>query len=258
MALTRTGWIWTLSAVIGVGAVGTAGAAWAITASHDSTADGGQQAGGTPSRADATPGEIPALYAGDELSWFLLSDDQLASLLHVSDVQPMNANYRTVGEREGVMAEPVMCDDVAFDLDGGGMIGVRAKAWGQRPLDGAIVARQFPDEAQAKEWAAGLMDIFPTCSSFQIARLGESLSSESLSDPVEASNAEARAVSFDQSSSHGVFASNTFHAVMLHGNVVMTIKLPHSEAVDIDQKALVEAMITQATAAHEQLRKELG
>ncbi|MBS1907177.1 MAG: sensor domain-containing protein [Actinobacteria bacterium] len=255
MALTRKVWIWTLSAVIAGGAVATAGAAWVITSSHNAPVSSGQNGSGT---GGGTPGAVPALYTGDELTWLLLPDDKLSSLLGATDIQPVSANYHTVGEREGVHAEPASCDPIAF-RDDDGMIGVRGTSWSQGQLGGSIVVRQFASAEQAAANFDGVTAGLPSCSTFEIKQTERLLSSETLSEPVSKESADAKVVVFDQTTTpHGPYNSDHLQAVLLHGNLVLNVYLSHDGALALDQGKLAQTLLDQAHAAQEKLVQELG
>lgn len=249
MALTRRAWVWTLSAVIAGGAVATAGAAWAITSSHSTAAPGGQNGSGA---GDSTPGTVPALYTGDELTWLLLPDDKLRTLLGVSEHIPAASDYRTGGEREGTHTEPVECDGLWFD-DDIGVIGYRSIRWGGDVI-GEISVRQFPSPAQAQGWASPRMDTFSACMTTRIVTYkGDDLNSITLSDAVDVSKDQARAVAYEVTYAKYKNNSQYVRAVMVQGNVVVTVNAPDSDAQRIDKNALVQALLAQAASARTQL-----
>ncbi|MGN8025468.1 sensor domain-containing protein [Microbacterium sp. 22242] len=255
MALTRKAWIWTLSVVITAGAVATAGAAWAITASHNAAAPGGQTGSGA---AESTPRTVPALYTGDELTWLMLPDDTLSTLLGASDIQPVKAEYHTVGESEGVHAEPEQCTDVAY-RDDDGMIGIRATSWSQGGLGGSMTVRQFASAEQASANFDKVPAALPSCSAFEIKQIDRLQSSETISEPVSKESAEAKVVVFDDTTApHDQYNHDHLQAVLLHGNLVLNLYVGHDGPLPLDQGKLVEALLDQARTAQEKLTQELG
>lgn len=255
MALTRRAWIWTLSAVIAAGAIATAGAAWAITASKGVDRSGGPHAAAAGATAS---GSVPALYTGDELTWLMLPDDRLSSLLGASGIQPVTADYSTLGESEGVHAEPEQCNAVAFRNDDG-VIGVRSTSWSQGPVAGGMTVRQFADAAQASANFATIADNLPSCTSFEIKQIDTLRSSETISAPVVDDSADAKVVVFDQTTTpHGQYNVDHLQAVLLHGNLVLNLYAAHDGPLDLDQRKLAQTLLDQARAARERLTRELG
>lgn len=256
MPLTRTAVIWTLSAVAAGAVLVTGGAVWALTSGPAAPNHAGSAASST-----AAPGAVPPLYTGDELAWLLLPNEKLTSMLHAVDFDDVRASWGSVGESEGRSTQPKECFGVVMS-PAASIVGARSVAWRDSAGDsGSMLVMQFASPEQATNWAAATTDLLPACAEFTNWNWGGTspYSTIALSSPTEASADLAHVVVFDESNSRqDQYNTNMLRGLMVHGNVVVQVRVPHRGALDIDQKALADALLAQAGAAHQKLAKALG
>lgn len=252
MALTRRSWVWALSAVIVVSAVTIAGAAWALTSSNGPAATGSAGVAG-----GATPGVVPALYTGDEVAWLLLPDDQLASLFGGTEVQTVEAFYGTVGESEGRNTTPTECLSLEMPSSEG-IIGARRVRWTEGTDTGWMNAMQFASAEQARDWASKTTTPLDMCASYAV-NYGSSPGGEmTISNVTKVDGDDTEVVVYDRSSSRiDRGDTDVLQAILRHGNLVMTLTVPHRSPLDVDRKKLADILLAQATSARQKLVDEL-
>lgn len=253
--------IWTLSGAAAVGLVGTGVASWALlqpaaVSPSATSSDAAEEEAGAGIVVDQA--EVPALYTGDELEWFIPADDVLTGLVGAQTFDAVQASYGSAGEREGITARTPECDPLVWE-DFTAVIGQRYRTFSAAGAEGGSVrVMQFASAEAATAWAAPRLEIPASCATFDWGRFYEDsdevLGHYSYTMLSESSDGAARVVidRLDIAES-GPYDLDSYQGVMLNGNTVTVLNVNFRDQVDIDADAMADALLLQAEYAHEQL-----
>lgn len=248
--------IWSLSAVAVVGLVGTGVAGWALlqpAGSTDATTPDAPVEGIVVDQAD-----VPALYTGDELEWFIPADDVITGLVGADTFAEVEALYTSPGEREGFTARLPECDPLVWE-DFTRVIGQRFRGFSVPGAEGGGVrVLQFASAEVASAWVAPRLDIPETCATFDWGTyyegVDETYSHYSYQQLADVSEGGARVVvdRLDVAET-GDYDFDGYQAVMLNGNTVTMLTVSFRDGFDADADAVASALLAQSEFAHEQL-----
>lgn len=253
--------IWTLSGAAAVGLVGTGVAGWALLqpvaeSSTTTSPEVDQDEPGAGIVVDQA--EVPALYTGDELTWFIPADDVLTGLVGAQTFDDIQAAYGSAGEREGITARTAECDPLVWE-DFTGVIGQRYRSFSTTDAEGGSVrVMQFASAEAATAWVAPRLDIPESCATFDWGYFYEDsdevLGHFSYSVLSESSEGDARVVvdRLDIAET-GPYDLDRYQGVMVNGNTVTVLNVNFRDQIEIDADAVADALLAQAGYAHEQL-----
>ncbi|WP_119696576.1 hypothetical protein [Microbacterium halotolerans] len=254
--------IWTLTGVIVVGA-GIAGvAAWSLMSSPDAPAAGDEEAG-APVAGIVVEDEVPALYTGNELEWFLLGAKEFGSLtgqpgLVAGDV---SSELWSVGESEGWTVQEEHCR-AEFSGTDELVIGERSARFAEEGSEsavsgGIIRASQYATPELAVERTVERMDPAGSCSRTTFGYYdGSELQSESSRTLLAERKAEGVQVVVEREETVEVASQVSSEAMigrMVAGNVYVEVWSSHDDLAAMDPEGLAEALLERAAHAHEQL-----
>lgn len=238
------------------------GAVWGgIALTAQSSTDGTPSASGEASEAVDTERTLagPPVYIGDELDWLMLDDAQLAGFFPEATTITHSELLGTVGESEGVFAEPEACGPwLRFDVSA--IVGVRSAVW-QTPdvadyASGRFVVRQFPNVDLAVQHFATYADSLDACSTYDVVQYGEDALERHTLNPMSVSDT---ILLVDDTVTESVYeAANSTRLLALEGNVVVAIDAPYATAGVDDPDALVQAVTERLAEARATLTEQIG
>ncbi len=241
------------------------GGAWAVIAGTSSSND--------DRRADAplittAPAEVPGervldgppVYVGDELGWLIFDETEVSAYFSGGQNFSSGSTVFTVGESEGVHTVPDTCWPWLF-RDEGAVVGVRSLVWQSSEIGqdggGWFSARQFPDAAYATTQFDSYVDSVGACGDYNVNQYDVDVISENTL-AVTAQSADGFVV--EQRSvllGTGAVSVQT-RAVVLEGNVIITLDATHAEDTLPDGPALLAALENRVDQAHDQLTEKIG
>ncbi len=238
-------------------AVILAGGVWAFAALGGAPGEPGNRADDAPASASAPAGERtlagPPVYVGDELAWLMLDDDGIRALFTGVGEIERDAVFGGIGEREGAMTDPAVCDAWAFDAQWA-LVGVRSAGW----TGGRATTFQFPTGAEAEEYFASYADTAASCAQYTSGMFG--------SDPAATPYSSTTVEVVDQDdvsltarvAETGDYGGESFVALRLEGNVVLSVHADVTSLADASGAAVADALAQAATTARERLTEEIG
>lgn len=255
---TRRRWIigGSIAAVVLVAAVGAAAAV--ISQQHRQT-DGTEQAapGGhgavTPSSAATRMLAGPPIYVGDELDWFIPSDEQMRAVVpDLPDAAGITAASSGIGETEGAHAVPDRCTPLLFS-DDSMITGVRTQQWGTaEDFAAASNVSQFPTAALADAYYHETVDAIAGCAKFDVVAGDGTVAGQSNFSFLTGS-ADDDLVVIEQKES-GDYGFDMTRALAVEGNIVIT----YSVETGGDPQTLSAMAGEIVKAAHDRLVEEIG
>ncbi|GAB3156930.1 hypothetical protein GCM10027058_31450 [Microbacterium neimengense] len=252
--LSKTAW-WIAAA--GSGVVLVACGAWAVVAFAGSPGAQTDSAVDVPASAPTPAGERtlagPPVYVGDELAWLTLDDDSIRTLFTGVDQIERDAVFGGIGEREGAMTDPAICDPWAFDAQWA-IVGLRSAAWGS----GRASTLQFPTGVEAEEYFASYADSAAPCAQYTSGMFG----SDPSATPYSSTTVEV--MSQDDASlaarvvESGDYGGDRLVALRLEGNVVLSVAVDIASLSDASGSGVNNALADAAEAARARLTDEIG
>lgn len=256
-------WLIVAASVVGLALMG-GGAAWALTALNAPPTDAGAApspgavASPTPTFGDRVLAGAP-VYTGDELSWLLLDAAEAAAFFPDAASAEAGSTVFTVGESEGAHTEPAECFDWIMRNEWP-VVGTRSLSWSSPALGeyagGWMYARQFPDGDYAAEEFARFAAAGGACASFEVRGADETVYGQHALT-VTAQN-DAGLVVEHRSEDDWSGAGVQTRAVLVEGNVIVTLDVDHAEGDEVDGAALLTALQERAAQARQNLTEEIG
>lgn len=252
--LSKSAW-WIAAA--GSAIVLIAGGAWAVIAFAGAPGAQTDSVGDAPASAPAPAGERtlagPPVYVGDELEWLTLDDDSIRTLFTGVDQIERDAVFGGIGEREGAMTDPAVCDPWAFDAQWA-LVGVRGAGW----TGGRVSTLQFPTGAEAEEYFASYADTAAPCAQYTSGMFG----SDPSATPYSSTTVEI--LSQDEASlaarvvESGDYGGDRLVALRLEGNVVLSVAVDAASLADASGRGVSDALADAAETARARLTEEIG
>lgn len=253
-AATPRRWSWkVLSVLAGAGVVVVAAATvWAVPIVLRQLSDAGITVpgmGGSQTGARALAG--PPVYVGDELDWFLLTDEQVKTLAPGATDIKRNAHFESVGETEGFHPSKDGCW-FGDPYGSGSIVGVRVASWkgGSGPISSNEVF-QFPSTDVADKYFRDWVDTAKACPNFDMLDAGNAIISKETTSVTGSPADDLVVISRTSKSDQGNDAYA--YAFALEGNVILSLYGTESDA-----KRLADLARTQVTSARERLVEKIG
>lgn len=238
------------------------GAAWAalaiLTPTGAAPVAGGGSSAASPEPAPASERTLagPPVYIGDELSWFLLSDEQVSRFFGKAEVTSRRSTLSTVGETEGALADPEACNRIVWGDVYAQAVGIRTVSWFDGHGEGGMAAQQFASGELASAYFHDYVDNLDLCASFRFTQNGTVLAEHTLKVAARGDDAvvledTVRTASSGATEVHGI-------AVGLEGNVVTAVQTGLPDGTFSDPQGLLTALTDLQQSARVRLADEIG
>lgn len=141
----------------------------------------------TPTAAPETPEPAaydgPLHFVGDELDWFLPSEDEIAAVIPGSaDFAEPSASLLQIGDGDGAMFSPSICGTVQSEASLGS-IGARSITWkAENERQGRLSVLQFADEGQAARRMDDYVAASEQCATFTFDQSASSFDSAAIDE----------------------------------------------------------------------------
>ncbi|WP_372967801.1 hypothetical protein [Microbacterium sp.] len=213
----------------------------------------------TPSAATETPAPEPyagpALFVGDELNWFMLSPDEISSVLPAStDIGAASSVLTQISDGWGPDPVPAICTNFLVE-ESLGTVGSRNMEWrvngGGDQGYGHLLALQFADEAHAQGRMDQLIAMAEQCSTFDFN--GPASFESVVPEPADGVRAMAGTLQLPEIEGGG----RGFSAFASVGNVLVELWQTQGSGDVPDARAIAELLQDRAAEARATLIEEL-
>ena len=248
-------WSWKVLGVLaGAGVVAVAAVTiWAVPIVLRQLSDAGITVpgmGGSQTGARALAG--PPIYVGDELDWFLLSDEQLRQVAPGATDIKRNAHYESAGETEGTHPSKEGCW-LADPYGSSTIVGVRGETWeGSSGPVSSISLVQFPSGDLADKYFREQINTVKDCPSFEMLAGDNALLTQETASLLIGSPTDDLVV-ISRSTKNDTKNAAYAYAFALEGNVVLSLYGSES-----DPKRLADLAQAQVTGARTRLVDKIG
>lgn len=254
--------VWGLAGIAVVGIAATAASAWVLTRPEETTRVpmALPSVSMTPSTAaPETPEasvDVDPLYTGDELLWFLLTDDELVDLFGAVDIVGPSADTTLPADAGGGFeVTPATC----YPLLSGWVtstVGERRTTWTDATGTAWYMsARQvFSPERAMEDY--DYLSLTDECATFTAGSYDGGVG-VTFTREAEASAPRAR-IAVGRVESESYQDLDRWAATVIHGNTVVAIDAYARELPEIDAQALADALAAHAADAYAKLSSRLN